>query len=79
KKLKEELRDKILSEPVMLGVDELSCSGVKLRMLVKTAPLQQWAVKRELLLRVKSRFNQEKIDFAFTQHTLFIHKVEDKK
>ncbi|MEQ8186405.1 MAG: mechanosensitive ion channel family protein [Candidatus Eremiobacterota bacterium] len=76
--LKEEWPEKILDKPVMLGVDELSASGVKLRMFVKTAPLQQWTVKRELLLRIKSLFEKEKIEFAFPLHTVFLQKTEEK-
>jgi len=78
RKLKEEWPEKILDNPVMLGVDELSTSGVKLRMLVKTAPLQQWTVKRELLLRIKFLFEKEKIDFAFPIHTVLLQKTEEK-
>ncbi|MEQ8187233.1 MAG: hypothetical protein ABRQ39_04620 [Candidatus Eremiobacterota bacterium] len=63
--LKEEWPEKILDNPVMLGVDEISALGIKLRMLVKTAPLQQWNIKRELLLRIKAAFEKEKVDFAF--------------
>ena len=76
--LKEEWPEKILDTPVMLGVDELSDSGVKLRMFVKTAPLQQWTVKRELLMRIKSSFEKEKIEFAFPLHTVFLQKTEEK-
>jgi small conductance mechanosensitive channel len=76
--LKDECPEKILDNPVMLGVDELSASGVKLRMLVKTAPLAQFGIKRELLLKIKSSFEKEKIDFAFPHHTVLLQKTEEK-
>ena len=59
--LKKEKPDKIIDAPVMLGVDELAKSEIKLRMLIKTAPLMQWSIEREFYLRLKKRFEKEDI------------------
>ncbi|MEO6204524.1 MAG: mechanosensitive ion channel family protein [Mycobacteriales bacterium] len=48
---------KILEEPSVWGVEELGSSGVVLRLAVKTAPLAQWEVARELRERVKAAFD----------------------
>ncbi|MEQ8172199.1 MAG: mechanosensitive ion channel family protein, partial [Candidatus Eremiobacterota bacterium] len=73
KKLKEDHPDKILDEPVMLGVNELAESSVKLRMLLKTAPSEQWQMKRELFLRIKNEFYSKGIFIAFPQLTVWLN------
>jgi small-conductance mechanosensitive channel len=68
-----ELRDdpqfgRLITEDVnMLGVDELNESAVKIKFFIKTRPLQQWAVKRELLRRIKNRFDEIGIEIPFPQ------------
>jgi small-conductance mechanosensitive channel len=46
-------RDRILSEPEVWGVESLALDSVTIRLVVKTAPLEQWSVGRELRARVK--------------------------
>jgi moderate conductance mechanosensitive channel len=46
-------RDSILSEPEVWGVESLEIDSVVIRLVVKTAPLEQWKVGRELRARVK--------------------------
>jgi moderate conductance mechanosensitive channel len=53
--------DKITEEPEVWGVEELGSSGLVIRLAVKTAPLEQWAVARELRERVKAAFDREAI------------------
>jgi small conductance mechanosensitive channel len=45
--------DRILEPPEMLGIDEIAHSGVLIRILIKTQPLQQWPVGREYRRRLK--------------------------
>ncbi len=49
---------KLLEDPEMLGVEVLDSTAVVIRFLMKTRPLQQWAVKREMLRRIKSRLEE---------------------
>jgi len=70
KTLKGEWPDVIIEEPQLLGVDQLGESAINLRMLLKTTPLQQWRVKRELLLRIRNRFDSEGIEIPFPQLTV---------
>ena len=51
----------ILEPPQVLGVTSISATGVTFRVLVKTEPLQQWAVERELRLRIREAFRQHQI------------------
>lgn len=48
--------DKILEPPQILGISSISVTGVTFRILVKTEPLQQWMVERELRLRIRQTF-----------------------
>ncbi|HPZ07623.1 MAG TPA: mechanosensitive ion channel family protein [Candidatus Eremiobacteraeota bacterium] len=76
RKLKDEHPEKVLEDPVMLGVNELADSSIKLRMLLKTAPSEQWQFKRELYLRVKNAFDREGIEIAFPQLTVWMNRMD---
>jgi small conductance mechanosensitive channel len=58
----------IIDDPEMLGVDKLDANGVTIKFVIKTRPLKQWAVKRELLRRIKRRFAELRIETAMPQH-----------
>jgi small conductance mechanosensitive channel len=45
--------ERILSEPEVWGVESIGLDSVLIRVVVKTAPLEQWSVARELRKRVK--------------------------
>ena len=65
----------ILEDATMLGVDSLADSAVVIKFYIKTRPLQQWNVKRELLRRIKNRFDEIGIEIPFPQRTVY-HRVE---
>ena len=52
---------KILEEPEVWGIEDMGSAGVLIRAVVKTAPLEQWEVARELRQRVKAAFDREGI------------------
>ena len=63
----------ILEDPEMLGVDQFTDNGIVIQFLLRTSPLKQWPVKRELLRRIKARFDELGIElphkeFAYTAH-----------
>ena len=62
--LNSDFPDQILEPPRPLGVQQLDLDGVTLKMLIKTAPLAQWKIRRALNRRLKLRFEAEGIDFA---------------
>lgn len=66
-------------QPIFAGVQELADSSVVLRALVKTAPLQQWAVARLLNQRVLERFAQEGIEVAVPVRQVWLMQPEPKK
>lgn len=71
-----EYRDRILAEPEMLGVDALGDSAVLIKFMIKTRPLQQWSVKRELLRRIKNRFDELGIEIPFPHRSIY-HRTEN--
>ncbi len=44
----------MLEQPEVWGAQEVSSTGVVMRIVVKTAPLRQWEVEREMRARVKT-------------------------
>jgi small-conductance mechanosensitive channel len=67
----EDYRSVIIEEPEVTGVEALAPDAITLRVLVKTAPLEQWAVARELRQRIKARFDHEGIEIPFPQRVVW--------
>ncbi len=61
----------IIEEPEVTGVEVLAADSVTIRVLVKTAPLQQWGVARTLRQRIKARFDDEGIEIPFAQRVVW--------
>jgi small conductance mechanosensitive channel len=56
----------LLLEPVEVpGIEMFADSAVNIRVTVKTLPLKQWDVARELRKRIKLRFDREGIEIPF--------------
>jgi small conductance mechanosensitive channel len=51
----------IIEEPEVWGVEALDPDRIIVRLALKTAPLEQWRVSREMRERIKSRFDHEGI------------------
>jgi moderate conductance mechanosensitive channel len=60
----EDFRGLVIEEPSVWGVEELTPNWALVRVTLKTAPLEQWAVAREMRQRVKIRFDHEGIELA---------------
>lgn len=58
---------KILGEPEMLGVQDLSPDLVTLRMTVKTRPNAQWSVQRRLRGEIVRAYDEHDIDLPYPQ------------
>jgi small conductance mechanosensitive channel len=68
----------ILEPLQILGVEQFGESQLVIRMIVKTVPLKQWEVGRELKRRIKNRFDEKGISIPFP-HRVLIWGDEDKK
>jgi moderate conductance mechanosensitive channel len=81
RKLSEEIyRDrkwhfKILELPEVLGIDEMDHTGLKIRIWIKTQPLEQWAVAREFRRRLKQMMDIEHIAIGIPQQLLHFCKA----
>ncbi|MDX1918683.1 MAG: mechanosensitive ion channel family protein [Candidatus Caenarcaniphilales bacterium] len=64
KDLRQEWSHRIISEPELLGLEDINPKGLLLRLTVKTLPMSQWDVKRELNLRVREAFARNGISLA---------------
>jgi moderate conductance mechanosensitive channel len=74
----EDFRDVIIEEPEVTGVEMLAADAVTIRVMVKTAPLQQWAVARALRQRIKARFDHEGIEIPFAQRVVW-HREQQRE
>lgn len=59
--------DVVLEEPEVWGVERIDVSGVLLRLVLKTAPMHQADVARDLRARIMRRFTQEHIAIPTAQ------------
>ena len=73
----EELGKLVLEEPEVWGVENLGADGMAIRLVVKTAPLEQWVIARELRRRIKSAFASEGIEIPFPQRSLWLRTAPD--
>jgi moderate conductance mechanosensitive channel len=65
-------RGLILEEPDVWGVEAFADSAILIRVVLKTVPAQQWAVSRELRMRVKAAFDDAGIEIPFPQQTIWV-------
>lgn len=68
----------ILESPQILGVERFGESQLVIRMIVKTMPLKQWEVGRELRRRIKNRFDEKGIQIP-PPHRILFWGEKDKK
>ncbi|MGW3339569.1 MULTISPECIES: mechanosensitive ion channel family protein [Streptomyces] len=68
--------DVLLEDPSVWGVQSLDADGVVVRLAVKTVPLQQWSVTRELRRRVKDALDAAGIDIPFPQRTIWLRNED---
>jgi moderate conductance mechanosensitive channel len=67
----EDFSEAIIEEPEVTGVETFTADAVSIRVLIKTRPLEQWAVAREMRQRIKSRFDHEGIEIPNAQRVVW--------
>jgi moderate conductance mechanosensitive channel len=73
----EDIGHLILDEPEVWGVETLGADGIDIRLVVKTAPLEQWKIARELRRRLTAAFDAEGIEIPFPQRSLWLRTSPD--
>jgi len=63
----------IIEQPEVWGIESVTADAVTMRVTLKTAPLEQWRVGREMRARIKSRFDVEGIGVPYT-HTVVVNE-----
>jgi moderate conductance mechanosensitive channel len=63
--------DDILEPLEMLGVDQFRDSAVMIKCRIKTEPLKQWRVGREMNRRIKNTFDAKGIEIPFPHQTIY--------
>jgi small conductance mechanosensitive channel len=70
--MKEEEYAKLILAPLeVLGVDKFADSAVMVMARIKTVPIQQWTVGREMNRRIKKRFDELGIEMPFPHMSLY--------
>jgi moderate conductance mechanosensitive channel len=68
----------ILDDPEVWGVEELTSEFTVIRLVVRTQPMQQWAVGRELRRRIKQRFDADGIEMRSAARTMLISEDDEE-
>ena len=66
----------ITDEPVMLGVDKFTEYGVVIKFMLKTLPDKPFPVRRQMLRRVKNKFDDVGIDISVPYRMMLQPKAE---
>jgi len=69
--------DKILEDLEMAGVDQWGDSAVVIKCRFKVVAMQQWAVKREYLRRLKNAFDAHGIEIPYPHLTVYAGQAKD--
>lgn len=65
-----EWKSLIFDTQELFGVDQISHTGITIRIWIKTAPLKQWATARELRRRLKIAFDRHHIQIGMPQQVV---------
>jgi small conductance mechanosensitive channel len=63
-------RERLLDQPEVWGVEDIGVGGILLRLVVKTVPLEQWNVARELRARIKAAFDAAGVNLPVQQQRI---------
>jgi len=66
-----QFKDDILEPLEMLGVDQFADSAVIIKCRIKTKPIKQWRVGREMNRRIKKTFDAKGIEIPFPHQTIY--------
>jgi len=60
-----ESNDNLVEGPSVLGITDLGDSGINIKVIAKTKPMDQWALERQLRKEIKKAFDMENIQIAY--------------
>lgn len=68
--------DRIIGDPEIWGVDDLGDSAVSLKMAIKVKPGELHTIRRQLLKRIKKKFDELEIEIPFPQQVVHLSPPE---
>ena len=74
----ENWRERIISAPQVLRVNNLGDSGIDIKILGDVKPIEQWAVMGELRLRLKKAFDAEGIEIPWPHTKVYFGNTPDE-
>ncbi|WP_107767888.1 mechanosensitive ion channel family protein [Nocardioides terrigena] len=74
----EDFKGRVIEEPSVWGVQDITPDAVVVRVALKTAPLEQWSVAREMRQRIKARFDLEGIEMPFAQRVVWMRSADSE-
>lgn len=72
-----DFKNVLLEDPAVWGVQALDADGITVRLAVKTQPLKQWGVTRELRRRVKEALDAAGVEIPLPQRTVWMRGGEN--
>jgi small-conductance mechanosensitive channel len=69
----EDFEGVVIEQPEVWGIEAVTADAITMRVTLKTAPLEQWRVAREMRARIKSRFDAEGISAPYA-HTVVVNQ-----
>jgi len=66
----------IIEQPEIWGIEAVTADAITMRVTLKTAPLEQWRVAREMRARIKARFDAEGISAPYA-HTVVVNQSQN--
>jgi small conductance mechanosensitive channel len=66
----------IIEQPEIWGIESVTADAITMRVTLKTAPLEQWRVAREMRARIKARFDAEGISAPYA-HTVVVNQSQN--
>jgi small-conductance mechanosensitive channel len=74
-----EWSEHMLTTPEVVRVNNLGDSGIEIKVLGDTKPMQQWALMGELRKRIKERFDEEGIEIPWPHTKVYFGNTLERK
>lgn len=71
-------RERCLDPPEVQGVLNFGDSGIRIRVVCKVKPNEQWAAERELRLEIKKAFDEAGIEIPFPRRVVYNRQNREK-
>lgn len=67
--------EKFLIDAQVLGIEKLDSSSINFRIMIKTKPMKQYDIRREILKQVKLEFDKQNIEIPYDQVVVHSERI----